>query len=377
MGNPGIYIHIPFCLKKCPYCDFFSQVAEADETSRFMRQLKKEIEDKARYYSSHIFDTVYIGGGTPNSLDSSDLLECLNALKQAFSITSDAEITLELNPEFINSEDLNAYLRSGINRLSLGTQSFRDEELTFLGRIHNSEKNLEALRMIRSYNAFSLACDVITGLPGQSVEDLQVSLDMLWEFFPEHLSVYILTAEKGTPLYKWIQNGRVKPAEEENVSKLWLYAHHYLTDKGYSHYEVSNFAKPGCHSRHNSKYWDNSNYLGLGPSAHSKWERTRFWNPPDLKSYLNDTCQPVYETINDRQWLTERLMLELRTEKGFNLNSLSILKHPEPFYNTISRLNTESETRLLEIEGNFLKATLEGWILLDSIIEELTEKIDC
>ncbi|KUK52436.1 MAG: Oxygen-independent coproporphyrinogen III oxidase [Marinimicrobia bacterium 46_47] len=377
MGNPGIYIHIPFCLNKCPYCDFFSQVAKEDEISLFLHQLQQEIKNKAPLYTSYAFDTVYIGGGTPNCLESSALLECLAILKQELNITSDAEITLELNPECIVPEDLKAYEQSGINRLSLGTQSFRNEELRFLGRIHNAKKNLEALHLIRAFNTFSLACDVITGLPGQSVDDLQVSLDLLQKFSPEHLSVYILTAEEGTPYYQWIQEDRVKPLEEEQVNILWKFAHHYLQDRGYSHYEVSNFAKPEYHSRHNSKYWDDSNYLGFGPSAHSRWDRTRFWNPPDLKSYLDGTYQPVYETINDEQWLIEQLMLELRTEKGFDLNYLSFLKHSQPFFDMISRLNSESETKLLEIEGNFLKATPEGWILLDSMIEKLIEKIDC
>ncbi|MGC9512922.1 MAG: radical SAM family heme chaperone HemW [Fidelibacterota bacterium] len=377
MGNPGIYIHIPFCLKKCPYCDFFSQVAQEDEISLFFHQLQQEIINKAPFYASSTFDTVYIGGGTPNSINSSALMECLDILKKSFHITSDAEITLELNPEFIHPEDLKAYEQSGINRLSLGTQSFRDEELKFLGRIHNARKNLDALQLIRSTHVFSLACDVITGLPGQSVDDLQMSLDILRKFSPEHLSVYTLTVEKGTPLYQWVQKGIVNPLDEEQVNKLWKFAHDYLKEKGYSHYEVSNFAKPGYHSRHNSKYWDDSNYLGFGPSAHSRWGRTRFWNPPDLKSYLKGTYHPVLETINDEQWMTERLMLGLRTGKGFDSNILSILKQYQPFLDTISRLNSESKTTLLEIDGNFLKATPEGWIVLDSIVEELTEKIDC
>jgi oxygen-independent coproporphyrinogen-3 oxidase len=377
MGNPGIYIHIPFCLKKCPYCDFFSQVAQDDEISLFLHQLQQEITNKAPFYTPYTFETVYIGGGTPNRLNSSALLECLAVLKQSFHITSDAEITLELNPEFIHLEDLKVYEQSGINRLSLGTQSFRDEELRFLGRIHNVQKNLDALQLIRTFNSFSLACDVITGLPAQSVNDLQESLDFLQKFSPEHLSVYTLTVEKGTSLYQWVQKGSVNPLDEEQVNKLWKFAHHYLKEKGYSHYEVSNYAKPGYQSRHNSKYWDDSNYLGFGPSAHSRWNRIRFWNPPDLKSYLKGTYYPEHETINDEQWLTEQLMLGLRTEKGFDLNSLSILKKSQPFLDTISRLNSELKTTLLEIDDNFLKATPEGWILLDSIIEELTEKIDC
>lgn len=375
MENPGIYIHIPFCLKKCPYCDFYSIVSGPETHRLFLQRLLDEIRNKADDYSKNEFDTVYIGGGTPNCIDSEFIRDIITTVKACFTVKPDAEITIELNPECVTKTDLELYKETGITRLSLGTQSFLQKELMFLGRIHTRKKNIKAIETIRTCDGFTLSCDLIMGMPNQSETDFRLSLEYLDEVHPDHISVYTLTPEEGTPLYSDLQKGSIIPADEETVKQLWLNTHAYLTTTGYDHYEVSNYSLPGYVSRHNYKYWNDTNYLGFGPSAHSKWGRTRFWNPGNLNDYIQKGPKAVFETINKNQGLNEQLMLSLRTRKGFDLKLIDSLRTKKSFMDTIHALNHDSEHILLKIEDGYLKGTPEGWILLDTIIEQLSEKI--
>ncbi|MDD5581913.1 MAG: radical SAM family heme chaperone HemW [Candidatus Marinimicrobia bacterium] len=375
MEKPGIYIHIPFCLKKCPYCNFYSVIADRNTHRLFVQTLCDEILQKAPSYKKVEFDTVYIGGGTPNSLESDAIVEILSTLYKVLTFSHETEITLELNPECVTKKDLDVYRKRGIHRLSLGTQSFLDKELAFLGRIHTKEKNLQAIQYIQSFKTFSLSCDIIMGLPEQTKDDLQRSLEYIDTIHPEHLSVYLLTAEEGTPLYSWFQQGIISQPDEERVKELWLFVHEFLIERGYEHYEVSNYSLSGYRSRHNSKYWNNTNYLGFGPSAHSKWGNIRFWNPTSLETYLQKNSEPEFEIITDEQTMDERLMLGLRTQEGFNVNAISKKKTKENFLKTVYALNHDAGKVLLKIDRGFLKATLEGWTVLDTLVEQLVEKL--
>jgi oxygen-independent coproporphyrinogen III oxidase len=372
MNNPGLYIHIPFCLKKCPYCDFYSMVCNPDIHETFISALLHEITQTGPLYSDPVFDTIYIGGGTTNILEDQAIKRIIYTLKSTFYIAEDSEITLELNPECVRENDLNIYKASGVNRVSLGTQSFVDEELKFLGRIHTVKKNADALELIRSDDVFTLSCDLITGLPGQTEKDVLISLNQLLSHHPEHVSVYTLTLEEGTPFYYHFHTGTLTLPDEEHLNHLWLMIHEKLTHAGYEHYEISNYALPGFKSRHNSKYWNDSNYLGFGPSAHSKWDRVRSWNRKDLYQYIKRGPVCEKEIINDEQWLDERLMLGLRTQEGFDLRLISNKKLRKTLIQKIHLINRDNKSPLLFLDNQFLKATPAGWCVLDTLIEKIS-----
>ncbi len=375
MDNPGIYIHVPFCLKKCPYCDFYS-LSDGDNLHKsFVSSLIHEIIQAGPHYSGSVFDTVYIGGGTPNILDNQSIKTIVSTIRETFRISEDPEITLELNPECVRAEDLRIYKTCGINRLSLGTQSFSNKELNFLGRIHDVEKNIEALTRIRSAGFSSLSCDLIIGLPDQTLEDIQMSLDALKPFSPEHLSVYTLTYEEGTPLYRRMMRDEITPADEEVVSYLWLSVHDILTRQGYDHYEISNYTLPGFRSRHNSKYWDDSNYLGFGPSAHSKWDNRRFWNKAELFQYIKWGPEKEEEVTNLQQMLDEQLMLGLRRCEGFDMRNIPNPPLQKAVHQKVQTLNANFPSPLLQIDDHFLKATPEGWCVLNTLIEKISEEL--
>ena len=225
MKHPGIYIHIPFCFKKCPYCDFFSVAGNEIFHNAFVEALLQEIKDKAFYYSGKVFDTVYIGGGTPNVMSPVYLSKIISQIRHSFVLLNNSEITLEINPEFVTDETLKYYKSLGINRLSLGCQSFIDSELQFLGRIHNSLKNYEAIDLIRSHDFKNLSCDLIVGLPNQPIENVDYNLEKLIAVRPEHISVYTLSIEENTPMYHDAESGCVPYPDPDVVRDTYLAVH--------------------------------------------------------------------------------------------------------------------------------------------------------
>ena len=282
---PGLYIHIPFCIRKCAYCGFYS-VTDLTRIPDFLAALRREMNLNKGVYRE--FDTVYIGGGTPSVLAAADLERLIGDIRTAFTITSDAEITLEANPGDITAGLLATLRRAGVNRLNIGCQSFDDETLAFLGRRHQSRQALEAIRLARDAGFDNLGIDLIYGLPGPSGNAFAVWLDTLrttLSLHPEHLSCYQLTVEADTPLAALRQEGRIIFPDDDLQAQYFFRTAEILEEAGYRHYEVSNFARGDrFHSRHNSKYWDHSPYLGLGPAAHSFDGRQRRWNHRSLDS---------------------------------------------------------------------------------------------
>ena len=312
----GIYIHIPFCSKRCTYCDFYL-ITNLNIIDKFLINLKKEITLSSDYYKHHTFDTIFFGGGTPSVLSPHQIEDILNCLHRNYSISADTEVTMETNPEDLLIKNIGEYRSAGINRLSLGVQSFRDSELKFLTRQHTAD---EAEFVIKDASEIfdNISLDIIYSLPSQSVSDLDISLSKAIDLGVKHISAYTLTYEERTVLFKSLQRNIVKKNPDSVEAELYAFVSEKLTSNGFEHYEVSNFAKEGYKSRHNLKYWNYDNYLGFGPSAHSFFDLTRWNNFRDIgkyNSFLEKDELPFedkYE-ITDKQKHLEYIMLSLRS----------------------------------------------------------------
>lgn len=325
----GIYIHIPFCKQACSYCDFYF-VTIPDNKNAFVDALIEEIRSKKNtFLSSDAIDTIYFGGGTPSLLTIPQFDRIFSALNDTFN-TQLKEVTVELNPDDVTKEYLEGLKSLGVNRVSMGVQTFDEELLLFMNRTHNSAEALKCLELLKASDINVFTADLIYGNPGQTLKMLEKDLDILLQFDPPHVSAYSLTIEPKTRLGKQLELGRLIPAEDETVEKHFELVEEKLKQKDIHRYEVSNFAKTGSEALHNSNYWEHKNYLGLGPGAHSFWwdrffkTAYRWENEPNLKNYLQtkDFNNPSKERLTLQHLAEERIMLGLRTVKGTDLRDL-------------------------------------------------------
>ena len=366
-NNLGIYLHIPFCEKKCAYCDFYSTFPSKTVLDKFTDALKCSIKQWGGKIHRPI-DTIYLGGGTPALL--SHRLGCvIDTIKTNFSVSDDAEITLEINPSGNASELLKFAKTSGVNRLSIGVQSSNNETLSLLGRRHTKKDAEITIEKARELGFNNISLDLMIGLPSSDVDSLKKDLDFLLSQNPEHISAYILKIEENTAFYK-MKN--LDLPDDENISEQYLFMCEYLENNGYSHYEISNFAKKGCESCHNLKYWNCEEYLGIGPSAHSYLEEKRFFYPRDLKAFCEGN-EPVFDSFGGDY--EEVFMLALRLKKGINLKEFENkfnISFTQDFYNKCSLFEKE---KLINISDN-ISLTNEGMLLSNTIITELLECIN-
>lgn len=361
---PGLYIHVPFCRSKCLYCDFYS-VASRDAVPAWLEAVKKEVLlYKERFQQ---FDSLYIGGGTPTTLDERQLGALLEWLQRHFSFSADAEMTIEANPDGLSMDKLRAIKGMGINRVSLGVQSLSDPDLKFLGRTHNSAQALEALAAISSVGFAAFGADLIYGLETQSIDGWRRTLEKVLEFRPRHLSCYQLTFEPGTGLWRRREAGKVLPVGEKLECAFFIFTSRYLRKHGFLHYEISNFAAaPHFMSRHNRKYWRHVPYLGLGPSAHSFQYGKRWWNVRSVKQYcrlLEDGNPPVggAEVLSREQLDLEALGLGFRTSDGV---SLSQLESASQFSDTLDALR---KSGLVQVGAGRVRPTRKGFLVADTL----------
>jgi oxygen-independent coproporphyrinogen-3 oxidase len=381
----SLYVHIPFCEHKCIYCDFYS-IAPGEgaghselPTGRFLGALKKEIDLRGQAASPAItYDTVFFGGGTPSLLASQQLGEILKDLARRFSIAPDAEITVETNPGTVNSQKLREFRAIGMNRLSIGVQSFHDDDLRFLTRIHSSEEAKRCVRDAYASGFDNVSIDLIFSLPSQTKERWISNLDQAMELDPTHLSCYSLIVEPNTPLFRMVESKQVSLLDTEEDAALYELTIKYLTDRGYSQYEVSNFAKPGFLSRHNTSYWDHTDYIGFGPSAHSFKETSdhedgpeRSWNVPNLSDYcarLEMGQLPIVgmEHLTMVQLRDEEIFLGLRSD-GIDLERFQtrfgmdlMAEHGPSVQELIGR-------SMAVVENGRLHLTAKGYPLCDEI----------
>jgi oxygen-independent coproporphyrinogen-3 oxidase len=370
----GIYIHIPFCRKACHYCNFHFSTS-LGPMEAMVGAISKEIEGSGDFLKGQPVNTIYLGGGTPSLLHDKDLERLLRKVALRHPVGEDAEITLEANPDDITLERLEAWKAAGINRLSIGVQSFRDEDLRWMNRTHNAAQATAAIRSARKAGFDHDSIDLIYGTPGLSDEALRENITTVIALGCRHLSCYALTVESKTPLASDIQKGKMPPTDPEQQARQFLLVSDLLTRAGYEHYEISNFALPGHRSRHNSSYWQGVHYLGLGPSAHSFDGRVRRWNISNNAGYIQSLAGGVLpyeeEILTPTQQLNEYIMTSLRTMEGLSLSKVS-----ENWGIPVSdRLVRESrvfrEKGWIRQEGEALVLSADGKLFADGIASDL------
>ena len=311
----GLYIHIPFCIKKCKYCDFNSGTASENIMEEYVKALVREMTE----YRGAEIDTVYIGGGTPTALKTELLEQVIENIKRNFILSEDTEFTVEMNPKTADREKLKMIYKNGVNRLSIGVQSFRDNELKALGRVHSAEDAKEAITLAKTVGFENISIDLMSGIPEQTEESFLKTLKDAILQEPDHISCYSLILEEGTPLFDEIKSGKITLCDEDTERRLYEIAVDTLNNNGYRQYEISNFAKDGKTSHHNIKYWTMEEYIGLGVSAHSFLNGVRFSNTDNLISYCqNDAKIRSKEGLTMEDMMSEFVFLGLRMTCGIS-----------------------------------------------------------
>ena len=317
----GLYIHIPFCIKKCAYCDFLSWSGDKDQKEEYVRDLEQEIRSYKTFAADYQVSTVYFGGGTPSILETGQIERIMGALRQTFRIEKKAEITLEMNPGTAQKEKLKVYRQLGINRLSIGIQSVKNENLKLLGRIHTYEDFLESYHMAREAGFDNISGDLISSLPGQTLEEWKEELEILIRTPLEHLSVYQLIIEEGTEFYERYGEHEELLPDDETSREIYLWTGEYLENQGFRQYEISNYARAGKESRHNLRYWERKDYLGLGLGAASMIRNMRMSNTRDWEKYRTGCRDPrkireEVEFLEEPRQIEEFMFLGLRKTRG-------------------------------------------------------------
>lgn len=371
----GIYIHIPFCASRCIYCDFYSTTLQG-KAHLYVDALTQEMNERRNFLpSSDTISTVYIGGGTPSQLPAAELSRLLDNLSHIFDLSAVEEVTLEVNPEDITPE-YTAQLHPLINRVSMGIQSFVDSELKILCRRHDSRQPAYAVDLLREKGIRNISIDLMYGLPDQTIESFAYSIERAIDLDTEHISAYCLSIENGTKLEKAVLDGKLNPADEETCNKMSELVREKLKDAGFIQYEISNYARQGHESKHNSSYWVCTPYLGLGPGAHSyDGLRTRSWNIPNLTQYIAGERLSEKEELSDADLYNEMVMLSLRTRQGLPINDLSARfgeSHPE-FISHFDRYKADLINKGFVTINNENRLTLTptGLALGDSVIRDL------
>ena len=369
----GIYIHIPFCKKKCYYCDFISYENKSEWIKEYVEELIQEL--KQYNLEEYNVTTIYIGGGTPSFIDKQYIKEILDELKNKLKNNKtkfeNMEITIEVNPGTVNYEKLEQYKKSGINRISIGLQSTNNELLKEIGRIHNYSQFLKTYKMIKQIGFKNINIDLMIGLPNKNIQDIKDALDEIKKINPCHVSVYSLILEEGTYLEKLVKKGKLNLLDEDLERKMYWYVKNTLELEGYKHYEISNFVKKDKESKHNLNCWDQKEYIGLGVAAHSYLNGTRFSNATfDSNGKWNFNNKKIEEKQNLDDMKKEYMLLGLRKIDGVSIKCFKEKFGENPIYlfrNELAKLVNEN---LLKIDGDFIKLTNKGIDLANLVWEE-------
>lgn len=381
MKELGIYVHIPFCKRKCNYCDFVS-CTRIEMQEKYVESLLKEIE----YYKNKITEegrnnfkvtTIYFGGGTPSIIDERYIVHILNTIKINFMVDVNAEITIEINPGTVTREKILMYKRAGINRISIGLQSTDDRILKELGRIHNFDEFLETYRIVRESEFENVNIDLMLGLPNQDNNLLIKSIEKVISLDPEHVSIYSLILEEGTKYKELVDKGElILPSDEKERDMYWK-TKEYLESEGYNHYEISNFAKKGYESKHNSSCWEQEDYLGFGVAAHSYFCNKRYNNTDDLDIYIENINREKFEdnvTINeiqdDNDKMKEYMLLSLRKIEGVSISKFKTKFINNPLYLYRDQIEKLVNNELIEVDLDNIKLTKKGIDLANLVWEE-------
>ena len=372
----GLYIHIPYCIHKCGYCDFNSHPIKHDEMDDYINALAIEIKHYAKIYSStYYISTIFLGGGTPTTLTTFQLDRVFKECVNEFTIASDAEITIEANPATINLDQLKSIRHTGYNRISIGVQSFDKAELKLLDRAHGPEEIHSTVDLARKAGFDNLSIDLMFAVPNQSISSWENNLNKALEKNPEHLSTYNLTIEQGTTFSKLQSNGKLIMPDDDHQLELYKRTIECLTKKGFHHYEISNFARKGKECKHNITYWENTNTLGLGAGASSYMNGTRFKNTNLPAHYIRKVTDEEIaveqsETLESRQAMGETIMLGLRLLKGISIHQFE-KRFQVSFINLFKNVLSSLKKRgLVIIEKDHLRLSRKGLFLADSVILE-------
>lgn len=370
----GIYIHIPYCRQKCHYCNFFS-VASTRFMPEVIESICREAVLQKHYLQDKTVETIYFGGGTPSLIGTDLLAEILDALKALFSISPNTEITLEANPDDISSQTLEQWKKSGINRLSIGIQSFREDDLHYLNRLHTASKAFECIELAKATGFHDLTIDLIYGIPVLTDEAWLANIDTALKFEIPHLSAYALTVEPKTALDLLIRNGKYAPVDEVQAARQFELLMQRMKVHGYQHYEISNFCKPGHFARHNTAYWKGEPYLGLGPSAHSFNGISRQWNVSGIAAYLKAIEEQRFplelETLSLDQQYNEYVMTGLRTMWGCDVKVIAE-KFGQAYLNVfVSGMQKYILNGLVINNNNAYILTNNGKLMADGIAADL------
>ena len=373
----SIYIHVPFCVRKCAYCDFTSFPGRGAQMEAYLSAVCREMRAQAAFFGRRPVHTVFLGGGTPTLMSGDQARRLLDALRTCFDVAPDAEITMEGNPGTVTAQSLAAYRAAGVNRLSLGVQSLDDGLLAAIGRIHTAAQAREAVSLARAAGFDNLNLDLMLGLPGQSVAQWERTLAEAIALAPEHLSCYSLIVEEGTTLSAQLERGECAPLPDEDaLCRMDEITAQMTAQAGFARYEVSNYARPGRECRHNIVYWACEPYLGLGCAAHSDMDGRRFYNPSDWAGYLNmaqsDTTARDAEGENTRQErMFERMMMGLRMVRGVDCARFARDFGAQPEEIWKEALQRDLRVGLMAREGDFLRLTQRGMQVMNSVLVEL------
>ncbi|HPR59147.1 MAG TPA: radical SAM family heme chaperone HemW [Bacteroidales bacterium] len=370
----GLYLHIPFCRRKCHYCNFYSL-----PTRKYRKEIPKammiEMEINQTFFNGEPLDTIYVGGGTPSLYPPDDIQYLINAAKDNFRFAENVEITLEANPDDISNEWIEALSASSVNRLSIGVQSFNDDDLHYLHRIHSASQAIAGIEKARKAGFGNLSIDLIYGIPGQTDEQWIENIKMATALKIPHISAYALTVEKGTTLDFLIKKGKLPSVDDDKAAGQFMILMQAMSNAGYLHYEISNFALPGYFSRHNTAYWNGQKYLGIGPSAHSFDGTTRRWNVSLMENYIrgvygNSVCYES-ETLSLHQLFDEYVMTSLRTMWGCD-PAIVKKKFGDMYYNHLMQGITKwIEKDLLIMDKGKIILTDQGKLFADGIASDL------
>ncbi len=370
----GIYIHIPFCRQKCYYCDFYKTV-NTSLTEKYISALRKEIVNRTGYLAGEKVETLYFGGGTPSVLKQQELQQILDFLYRRFEILPDAEITFESNPDDLVPEYLEMLFKSGINRLSIGIQSFQNEHLKQMNRRHNVQQAIQAVENAAKNGFKNISLDLIYGLPNLTSGQWNEALEQIFTLPFQHLSAYHLTYHQGTPFYTWLKKGTLKEISETESVEQFNMLIDFAGKQGFEQYEISNFAKNEMYSKHNSSYWTGKKYLGLGPSAHSFNGNSRQWNIAHIESYINAVENGnVYfeeEILSENEKFNEFVLTRLRTKWGISLSQILQDFGIQKAEFLAEELKKYKKTGDIKEQNNCFSFTRKGMFISDDILSNL------
>ncbi|GAB6100242.1 radical SAM family heme chaperone HemW [Halanaerocella petrolearia] len=375
MTDYGLYIHIPFCIEKCHYCDFNSvSIKNNNLITEFAQALEREIELLADKYSPKV-ETIFIGGGTPTVLSGSTLAKIITKCQQELSCSDNLELTVEANPGSLDREKLITLKRAGVNRLSFGVQSFNDYFLEQLGRIHTVQQAIDNYYLAREVGFDNINLDLIFALPGQSLRDWKTTLDLVCQLNPDHLSTYNLKFEEGTLYYQWLQEGKLEPVSEELDLEMYQLTKEKLENHGYQQYEISNFAQDNKKCFHNKRYWLYQPYLAVGPGAHFYDGEGRGYNYNSIKKYCQQIKEgqlPVanYQELVLEEQIEERMMMGLRLTEGILLANFKARYNLSVFDLYKEKISRLKETGLISIDNTSLSLTTSGMLMANQVISE-------